>query len=609
MLLKEWAMPSCRKPSKKRHGSGKLQLQRDSQRVVRQPRRTLSSLPGFGSPPRTRVSCRACLWLIYALESSNEVWLETTVRASSWRALWRRRRWLSIPEQNVQQMPQSSPRFWQLRYHDKALQGTFSLSRLICSWSLAAKAQIKDSSKYTWCPDIRSLGEANWKASGSAGGAEEDPGAQVPETRALLTRENGQGCQCNARVRHPLFESFMKKHYLKEEQYLYVKEVQYLQPVILDRGLVLLTDHCLMDLAWLAKWKPRELRKCKRSSKRSRNLLSGEKQSRRKRPCHRAREEGPWWRPWRAQFQCKWLACRLASACRRSLPQPLLKSQPPHLLLSQLSVQLNRQWFPNFCRLHFARVTFQGKETSGSQSTTTWCLACCYLGWATPPKIGATWMWPLQQPGRKGKSQCRPDGLCFALCLIASLPREALLGGKNTRATKKTWKRRPRSSWGARECDSFSNHCLTATLWFFITKWFFPANASEHQRRRTKKISGNLGHDLPKPAVNRAAEISRMMVGEGNDPGTHCFLNVATKYPQRYHHDRHDTSSLAAGFCCWKWDDLILSPESPGRPGSPGPFSSVFPGWPRLNRCQWWTMGCLQRWWCWRGAARAGEAQ
>jgi hypothetical protein len=46
-------------------------------------------------------------------------------------------------------------------------------------------------------------------------------------------------------------------------------------------------------------------------------------------------------------------------------------------------------------------------------------------------------MWPLQQPGRKGKSQGRPDGLCFALCLIASLPREALLGGKNTRATKK----------------------------------------------------------------------------------------------------------------------------------------------------------------------------
>lgn len=46
-------------------------------------------------------------------------------------------------------------------------------------------------------------------------------------------------------------------------------------------------------------------------------------------------------------------------------------------------------------------------------------------------------MWPLQQPKRKGKSQCRPDGLCFALCLIASLPREALLGGKNTRATKK----------------------------------------------------------------------------------------------------------------------------------------------------------------------------
>ena len=157
---------------------------------------------------------------------------------------------------------------------------------------------------------------------------------------------------------------------------LYVKEVQYLQPVILDRGLVLLTDHCLMDLAWLAKWRPRELRKCKRSSKRSRNPLSGEKQSRRKRPCHRAREEGPWWRPWRTQFQCKWLACRLASAWRRSLPQPLRKSQPPHLLLSQLSVQLNRQWFPNFCRLHFARVTFQGKETSGSQSTTTWCLAC-----------------------------------------------------------------------------------------------------------------------------------------------------------------------------------------------------------------------------------------
>ena len=45
----------------------------------------------------------------------------------------------------------------------------------------------------------------------------------------------------------------IKGHYLKEEQYLYVKEVQYLQPVILDRGLVLLTDHCLMDLAWLAK--------------------------------------------------------------------------------------------------------------------------------------------------------------------------------------------------------------------------------------------------------------------------------------------------------------------------------------------------------------------